>query len=142
MAVVAAPLEVGYGNKRGVQLRHESYWSAALPTATLKQIRDLFCLQALSLSRCREGQAAGNTGGSQWCLCRGQPSSWGIRWKGRTVQALSVQSPCSGQMLLQHLSTSWSCGDHVCPTTLMGINTSVFVAVSDHTWVPGMADGG
>lgn len=56
---------------------------------------DLFCLEhylCLAAERDRQQETPGGEG--QWCLCRGQPSSWGMGWKGRTVQALSVQSPC------------------------------------------------
>lgn len=45
LALVPAPLEVGYGNECGVQLRHGIYWGAALPTAPLEQIKDLLCLE-------------------------------------------------------------------------------------------------
>lgn len=87
MAVVAAPLEGGYGNKCGVQLRHGSCWSAGLPTAPLKQIRDLFSLEHYPCPTAERDKQQETLGGGQWCLCRASPAAGG--WDGK-----ELSKPC------------------------------------------------
>lgn len=100
-----------------------------------------FLSAAFSLSCCREGQAAL---GWQWCLCGGQRSSWGWDGMERKDCESQVQSPRSGQRLLQQLSSPWSRGDVSVPPSCTGamLGTSLCLKHSDHTWLPGMADRG
>lgn len=75
MALEPAPLELGYGNKCGVQLRHGSFWGAALPTAPLKQIKDLLCLEHCP---CPAAERDRQHWGWQWCWCRAQGRKEGL----------------------------------------------------------------
>lgn len=84
-----APLERD-GNKCGVQLTHGSHWGAALPTAPLKQLKDLFCLEHCP---CPAAESTGSAqGGSGVC------AGLGMGWRRRIVPGLAQDSP-------------WSCGD-------------------------------
>lgn len=97
MAVVAAPLEVGYGNKCGVQLRHGSCWSAALPTAPLKQIFSVWSIIFVSLQR---GTGSRKHRGGVSGVCVGaSPAAGG--WDGKE----GLSKPC----LCNHLAEDRCC---------------------------------
>lgn len=99
----SAPLEVGNGNKCGVQLTHGSYW------APLKQLKDLFCLEHCP---CPAAESTGSTqGGSGVCAGPAQQLGMGGRkdWPSPWLRT----APGAGGMCLPNRDSSctqWAAG--------------------------------
>lgn len=96
-----APLERD-GNKCGVQLTHGSHWGAALPTAPLKQLKDLFCLEHCP---CPAAESTGSAqGGSGVC------AGLGLGWREGLSQAWLRTAPGAVGMCLPNTDSSCTAG--------------------------------
>lgn len=123
--VVAACLEGGCGNECGVQLKIWELLGHSCSHSTSKTT--LFPSAALSLSLHREGRLFPAGRRKHWgksmvfvyrtgkLRASSAAAWWDVKeWQGSDCVS-QMQSPCSRQMLVQHLSISWSCRGQCLP---------------------------
>lgn len=124
----------GIWEQVGVQLRHGSYWGAALPTAPLEHIKDLFCLEHFPCPAAERDRSSKHWGGSG--VVQGQPSSWG----GDGQEGLSPV--CDSQVPSPHSGHSCSTPEHLlqlwgqCPAVTAAALSGLWALMGTHTQTP------